>query len=98
MVVRATRGMSGALAVLVGFAIAAGCGSSSESASLFLTVEVAPGTAAPDELRVSVFDQREAIFVDQRLPATGALKPLSATTLGTVTIYLLPASRVVRLE
>lgn len=98
MVVRATRGLGGALAVLAGVAIAAGCGASSESASLFLTVEVAPGTAAPDELRVSVFDERQAIFVDQRLPATGALTPLSATTLGTVTIYLLPASRAVRLD
>jgi hypothetical protein len=41
---------------------------------------------APDELRVSVYDDRGSLWTDARVPATGALKPESATRLGSVLI------------
>jgi hypothetical protein len=67
----------------------AGCGPTpARSTSLYLTVEIASGAAPPDELRISVYGDQGALFADGRLPSIGALQPQSATTLGTVTIYL----------
>jgi hypothetical protein len=86
----------GGLAIVAACGI--GCGTSSEPSSLFLTVKIALGTLSPDELRVSVFDEHEAIFVDERLPSTGTLQPLSATTLGTATVFLSPVSTMARVD
>src|SRR6478735_248299 len=67
---------------------AAGCGKSTqlESGAVMLDLSVAAGVTTPDELRISVYDDTGALWNDQRVPATGALKPESANHLGTVLI------------
>src|SRR6187399_3616426 len=69
-------------------AAAASCGKSTqlESGAVMLDLSVAAGVTTPDELRISVYDDTGALWNDQRVPATGALKPESPSRLGTVLI------------
>jgi hypothetical protein len=66
----------------------AGCHKSTEleSGAVMLDVSVAAGVTTPDELRVSVYDDTGALWMDTRVPGSGALAPQSATHLGTVLI------------
>jgi hypothetical protein len=89
-----------ALIVLIAVTgIAGACGGPADPlvTSLFVTIETAPNDPAPDELRTSVFDERGALYVNERSPATGLLIPESAGKLGTVTIYVPAATTRVRL-
>jgi hypothetical protein len=81
-------------------AIAGGCGGRPDPllTSLFVTIETAPNDPAPDELRTSVFDERGALYVNERSPATGRLMPESVGKLGTVTIYVPATTTRVRLH
>ena len=79
--------------------IAGGCGGQGDPppTSLFVTIETAPTDPAPDELRTWVFDERGALYVNERSPATGRLMAESVGKLGTVTIYVPAATMRVRL-
>jgi len=59
----------------------AGCHKSTEleAGAVMLDVSVAAGVTTPDELRVSVFDDTGALWMDMRVPGSGALAPQSAT-------------------
>jgi hypothetical protein len=65
---------------------AASCGKSTqlESGAVMLDLSIAAGVPTPDELRISVYDDTGALWSDERVPATGALEPESASHLGTV--------------
>ena len=65
-----------------------GCGKETEveGGAVLLELSVAGGVSAPDELRVSVYDDAGTLWRDARVPGTGALVPESATRLGTVLI------------
>jgi hypothetical protein len=69
-------------------AATAGCskGSQLEAGAVMLDLSVAEGVPTPDELRVFVYDDRGALWMDKRVPESGALAPASATHLGTVLI------------
>ncbi len=57
-----------------------------ESGALMLSLSTASGAAAPDELRISVYDDTGVLWRDARVPASGALVPESASRLGTVLV------------
>jgi Thrombospondin type 3 repeat len=78
--------------------LAAGCGDKSVPTSFYLTVETAPTTPTPDELRLSIYGDRGPLYVNERLPSTGALTPQGPGKLGTVTIYVAPGVRHVRFD
>jgi hypothetical protein len=67
---------------------AAGCGKSTqvESGAVMLDLSVAAGVTTPDELELSIYDDTGALWNEQRIPASGALVPESATHLGTVLV------------
>jgi len=67
---------------------AASCGKQSalESGALMLSLSTASGVAAPDELRISVYDDTGALWKDARVPAAGSLVPASSSRLGTVLV------------
>ena len=67
---------------------AAACGKQTalESGALMLSLSTASGAAAPDELRISVYDDTGALWKDARVPASGALIPESGSRLGTVLV------------
>jgi hypothetical protein len=90
--------MRALIVVLVGV-MASGCGGPADPplTSLFVTIETAPTDPAPDELLTSVFDQRGALYFNERSPATGPLIPESVGKLGTVTIYVPAATTRVRM-
>src|SRR5690349_18949082 len=66
----------------------AGChkGTQLESGAVMLDVSVADGVPTPAELRVSVYDDTGPLWMDARVPGSGALKTESAIHLGTVLI------------
>ena len=74
-----------AAALLAG---AAACSSEPalESGALLLSLSTAAGASAPDELRISVYDDTGVLWKDARVPAAGALLPESASRLGTVLV------------
>ena len=74
-----------AAALLIG-AAACGGGTALESGALLLSLSTAPGTTAPDELRISVYDDTGVLWKDARVPAAGALVPESGSRLGTVLV------------
>jgi len=57
-----------------------------ESGALMLSLSTASGAAAPDELRISVYDDTGVLWKDARVPASGALVPESGSRLGTVLV------------
>jgi hypothetical protein len=57
-----------------------------ESGALLLSLSLVPGAVAPDELRVSVYDDSGALWKDARIPESGALVPESGSRLGTVLV------------
>src|SRR5690242_9599315 len=65
-----------------------GChkGTQLEAGAVMLDLSVRAGVTTPDELRVFVYDDTGALWMDRRVPASGALVPQSATHLGTVLI------------
>jgi hypothetical protein len=79
--------MCGCAAAAVLVAIAA-CGKQTalESGALLLTLSTAAGATAPDELRISVYDDTGVLWRDARVPASGALVPESGSRLGTVLV------------
>src|SRR6185436_14093658 len=71
--------------LLILLAAPAGCGKSTqlEAGAVLLDLSAGAGVSTPDELQVSVYDDTGTIW-DKRVPESGALKPESATHLGTV--------------
>jgi hypothetical protein len=63
----------------------AGCGRSTqlEAGAVLLDLSVGSGVSTPDELQIFVYDDTGTIW-NKRVPESGALKPESATHLGTV--------------
>src|SRR5262245_30435420 len=84
---RSRRLKSLASCLLLAGAIA-GCGKETklEAGAVMLEVTAAAGVTTPDELRLSVYDDTGTLWKDSRVPGTGALRPESATRLGTVLI------------
>jgi Thrombospondin type 3 repeat len=78
--------------------LAAGCSEDSIPTSLFVSIETAPAEAPPDELRISIYGERGVLYLDERLPATGALVPTGPGKLGTVAAYLPVDAHRVRLD
>jgi hypothetical protein len=80
------RAWLGALAVAAG--LGAGCSKEAqiEGGAVLLELSVTEGVSTPDELRVSVYDDAGTLWKDARVPDSGALKPESATRLGSVLI------------
>jgi hypothetical protein len=78
----------------------AGCHKSTEleAGAVMLDVSVAAGVTTPDELRVSVFDDTGTLWMDMRVPGSGALAPQSATHLGTVLIQPGPTQGALRIH
>jgi hypothetical protein len=74
-----------AAALLIG-AAACGGGTALEPGALLLSLSTAPGATAPDELRISVYDDTGVLWKDARVPAAGALVPESGSRLGTVLV------------
>jgi hypothetical protein len=74
--------------LLILLAAPAGCGKSTqlEAGAVMLDLSMAGGVTAPDELQISVYDDRQPLWKDRRVPEAGALTPESATHLGTVLI------------
>ena len=74
--------------LLILLAAPAGCGKSTqlEAGAVMLDLSMAGGVTAPDELQISVYDDRQPLWKDKRVPEAGALTPESATHLGTVLI------------
>ena len=67
---------------------AGGChkGTELESGAVLLDLSVADGVMTPDELHFFVYDDTGALWMDRRVPESGALVPQSPTHLGTVLI------------
>jgi hypothetical protein len=88
-----------ALALLL-LAAPAGCGKSTqlEAGAVMLDLSVAAGVTTPDELRVWVYDDTGALWKDIRVPGTGALRPESATHLGTVLVQPGTATGALRVQ
>jgi hypothetical protein len=86
-----------AVAVLVG---AGACRNETvvEPGALMLALSVAPGAAAPDELRVSVYDDTGTLWKQARVPQSGALVPESGSRLGSILVQPGATSGSVRLH
>jgi hypothetical protein len=79
----------GSLATGLLLAVAlAGCGKETMLVwgAVLLVLSLGDGVTAPDELRLSVYDETGTLWKDMRVPGSGALVPESATRLGTVLI------------
>jgi hypothetical protein len=72
--------------LLAAAGIACGKETQVEGGAVLLELSVAGDVSAPDELRVSVYGDGGTLWRDARVPGTGALKPETATRLGTVLI------------
>ena len=92
------RAISRAVVLALAGSFVAGCGASAVPTSLFLSIETAPTEAPPDELRISIYGERGVLFLDERLPATGALVPTGPGKMGTVAAYLPVDARRVRID
>jgi hypothetical protein len=66
----------------------AGChkGTELEGGAVMLDLSVGDGVPTPDELRISVYDDTGALWMETRVPGSGALVAQTATHLGTVLI------------
>ena len=95
---RRARGNVLVLVACALMSLAAGCGAKAVPTSFYLTVATAPTAPTPDELRLSIYGDRGPLYLEERLPSTGALTPEGPGKLGTVTIYVAPGVRHVRFD